>query len=279
MIDWAADNDIKIFTIGLGVSGSTEADLMSYADQTGGTYYPAPTATELTDIYSDIAGELKTSAGVDTTMVTRFENVQVSNVTLPGDEVFRYVYVNGVSTYTVWPNATTSTTDQTADWEDDQNLNFNIGTIQLGEVWEATFRLMVLTLLTLPHTYITAVPNITDTGMTQTTLDISNLHCTKEGTITDFLPIEWNIAYTGGYTVTEKIYYSNDDGDSWILFDTNYVTSAVMVDYANLDVRSLPFGEYLIRVDAEAPDTPYDREQLVAPITVGSQGKAYIKLE
>jgi len=300
-ITWASDNDIKIFAIGLGVTSTTRSYLQSYADQTEGKYYDAPTAAQLSGIYTDIAGELKTSAGVNTAMVTKFDNVNVSGVSYPGSDVFKYVYLNGISTYTVWPNGTSSSSDQTADWNDDQNLNFNIGEIKLGEMWESTFRLHVLkdgnidvfgtgstlsfvggagpSTLTLPHTFITAVPNLSETGLTQTTLDISNLRCTKEGTITDFLPVEWNLAYTGSYWVIEKVYYSNDAGHTWILFDTNNVTSAVVVDYANLDVRSLPIGEYLIRVDAEAPDTPFDREILVAPVTVGSQGKAYIKLE
>lgn len=302
---YGRNNNIRIYSVSFGsdiTPGSvTWNTLETLSNATGAKHYHAATGSDLLDMYTKIAGELMTSAGVNTTMMNSFQNVQVNNVSMPGSGVFRYEYVDGVSTRIVWPNATVSTIDQTSDWNDDQRLNFTIGEIKLGETWETTYRLRVLrdgnidvfgdtstlsfvggagpSTLTLPHTFITAIPNLNNTGVNQTALDISNLHCTKSGVITDFIPLEWNIAYTGDQTVTERVSYSTDGGYMWTLFDTNYITSATMTDYSNLDVRSLPAGEYLIRVDASAPDAADDREILLAPITVGTQGRAYIKLE
>jgi hypothetical protein len=302
---YAMDNDIRVYSISFG-SGITQGSvtwntLETLSNATGGKHYHAATGSDLTEMYTKIAGELFTSASVNTTMMTKLENVEVNGVSVPGGEVFEYQYLDDVSTRISWPNGTATTLDQTSDWEDDHNLNFNIGEIKLGETWEGTFRLKVLkdgnidvfgdtstlsfvggagpSTLTLPHTFITAIPDLINTGMNQLALDISNLHCTKAGVITDFMPLEWNIAYSGDSTVTEKVSYSSDGGNSWTLFDTNYVTKAILVDHANLDVRSLPAGSYIIRVDASAPDAPNDRETMLTPVTVGAQGKAYIKLE
>ncbi len=302
---YARDNNIRVYSISFG-SGITPGSvtwntLETLSNATGAKHYHAATGSDLLDMYTKIAGELFTSASVNTTMMTKLENVKVNDVSVPGGDVFQYIYLDGVSTKISWPNSTVNTLDQTSDWNDDHNLNFNIGEIKLGEMWEATFRLKVLkdgnidvfgdtstlsfvggagpSTLTLPHTFITAIPDLNNMGMNQMALDISNLRCTKAGVITDFMPLEWNIAYSGDSTVTEKVSYSSDGGNTWTVFDTNYVTKAAVVDYSNLDVRSLPPGSYLIRVDASAPDAPNDRETLLAPVTVGAQGKAYIKLE
>jgi len=306
VVTFAKVNGIKIFTVGLG-SGINAAELRAYANETGGKYYYAPNASQLTQIYIDIAGELMTSAGVNTTMMNKFENVQVNNVSMPGADVFKYIYDSSASTRIAWQNgtvnggATPPAVDQSGDWNDDHNLNFTIGEIKLGEMWECTFRLQVLkdgnidvfgdnsilsfngavgpSTLPLPHTFITSVPNLNSTGMNQSVLDISNLHTTAPGVIKDFIPLEWQINYNGNGTVTERISYSNTGGTMWVPFDLNFVNKSVFTDHSSLDVRLLPPGEYWIRVDATAPDAPSDRETTMAPITVGTAGRAYIKLE
>jgi hypothetical protein len=136
-------------------------------------------------------------------------------------------------------------------------------------------------ILKLPQTWVTIIPNLTNTGINSTTLDVSNLHSTAPGVIKDFIPLEWQINYNGNMTATERISYSKDDEGEpkWVVFDTNYITKGVLNDYSSLDVRLLPPGEYWIRVDASAPDAPNDREEILAPITVGTAGRSYIKLE
>jgi hypothetical protein len=233
-------------------------------------------------------------------MDLKFEKVSLNNISVPGDKVFNYVYLDGVSTH-ITNNTYDGTIDQTADWNDDHNLYFDIGTVHLQETWRGTFRLRAINAtggnvnifgpgstisfnnneanLTLPQTWVTIIPNLTNIGMNYTLLDVSNLHSTAPGVIKDFIPLEWTIAYDGNATVTEVISYSNDGGYHYVPFDTNFVTNGVFTDYSSLDVRMLPPGEYLIRVDATAPGAPDDHEIIAAPITVGTAGRAYIKLE
>jgi uncharacterized protein YegL len=60
----AADNDIKIYTIGLG-NAVDEQLLTHIAETTGGKYYPAPTPEYLEGIYYDIRTQTMNIAGMD----------------------------------------------------------------------------------------------------------------------------------------------------------------------------------------------------------------------
>jgi hypothetical protein len=60
----AAENNIKVYTIGLG-SGADEDLLTDVADITGGKYYPAPTPEYLEGIYHDIRTQTLNIAGMD----------------------------------------------------------------------------------------------------------------------------------------------------------------------------------------------------------------------
>jgi hypothetical protein len=301
---YAADNNIRVYSISFGtgipVGSSTWKTLEILSNATKAKHYHAASGSDLMDMYTLIAGELKTSAGVNTTMDLKFENVSLNNITVPGDKVFDYVYLDGVSTH-ITNNTYDGTVDQTTDWTDDHNLYFDIGTVHLQETWRGTFRLKAINStggnvnifgpgstisfnnneanLTLPQTWVTIIPNLTNIGMNYTLLDVSNLHSTAPGVIKDFIPLEWTIAYDGNATVTEVISYSNDGGYHFVPFDTNFVTNGVFTDYSSLDVRMLPPGEYWIRVDATAPGAPDDHDITLTPITVGTAGRAYIKLE
>jgi hypothetical protein len=204
-----------------------------------------------------------------------------------------FPYYDG--TYTTYPYSY----DQTNAWST-STLNFNVGNISINQTWETKFRFRVNStgiielfgpgsklvfnngeqVLEMPRIYITAVQNLTNYGINATILDISNLHSTTNETIKDFIPLEWNIHYDGNQMVMERISYSYDGGLTWVPFNTHYVTKSTLTDYSSLDIRLLPPGQYLIRVDASAPDAPSDRETIMAPgITVGTKGRTYIKLE
>ncbi len=328
---YANANSIKIYSIGYAanISAGGKNTLRILAEATGGKYFDG-SSSNIADIYKTIAGDLKEMAGVNTQMNLSFQNVNVTynNVTtqVPGQEVFDYTYLIGVSTWvTSWnatmtplpdqvpkppypdvlPNFGSYTTypysfNQRDEWLSTSSLKFNAGNISINQTWETKFRFRVdkpgniqifgpgskivfnngEQTLDLPATYISAVLNLTSSGLNATTLDIFNLHSTASGVITDSIPLEWHIAYGGNQTVTERISYSNDGGNTWVLFDTNYVDKSVTIDHSSLDVRMLPPGEYYIRVDATAPDAPSDRETIMAPgIPVGTGGRAYIKLE
>ncbi|MHC1626267.1 MAG: Ig-like domain-containing protein [Methanoculleaceae archaeon] len=300
VIRWAADNQIPIYTIGLGddVDG---ASLRSYADETGGTYYYAPAGAELAEIYTTIAGELRKEAAVNATMDISFATVKVNDQTLAGSDLLCYVWSPPDSTHIRSWNGTAvirdEVIDQTADWQEDSTLSFDVGTISLGQIWETTIAFRVTHTgnielfgwgshiifnegedeLQLPTAFVTVVANRTDIGLNYTTLDIHNLRCTGNEPFTEFLPVEWDISYNGTEKVREEIAWSADGGRSWTTFDIRYTTADH--DETALDLRGLPSGEYLIRVVATTPDSPGDTERLAAPVRVGQTEGAYIILE
>jgi len=310
---YAKENNIKLYTISF--ASTLDADcidaLTVAADATGGFYQHAPDGSELEEIYKKIAGELKTEAGANTTMDLVFDNVKVNNITVPGADVFEYQYVPDESTLITSRNETFDplpadppyprTIDQTIDWNDNHNLHFDVGTINLGQTWEATFRLKAkmegninifgpgssITFnngsasLALPDTYVTARSDRNSSGVESQILDVSSLICTETGQIIDFVPLEWNLTYLGTQNVTEYVSYSNDGGFNWIRFSTNKMhapSGFVGLHNVSLDIRDLPSGDYLIRVRAEASDAPSDQEDLPSPIRIGLDG-IYIKIE
>ncbi|MFY9799898.1 MAG: invasin domain 3-containing protein [Methanoregula sp.] len=305
---YAKNNSIRIYSIAFGnqiTSGGkmtlrTLAEGTVLADGTHGTYYEA-SATDIADVYKAIAGELIDNAGVNTTMTSDFENVNVTGVTMPGDQVFDYVYHPSDSTKITWQNGTQTVINQSDDWAADNKLDFNIGTIKVGQFWNATFRLRVnqsglidvfsnnsivsfnggTETLHLPQTFITVVPKLNVTVIGVKTITLTNLTVTEPGEIKALLPIMWNTNYTGNSTITEKVYYSIDDGP-WVLFEikTHDYNPATMeyVNYAQLDVTKLPPGGYRIRVYATAVDAP-DTNAVTDVKLVGGKGKTFIKLE
>ena len=86
------------------------------SDATGGFYKYAPTETDLENVYQEIAEDLKDTAGVNATMTADFENINVTNFEMPGDQVFDYVYHPTDSTKINWQDGITNVTDQSADW-------------------------------------------------------------------------------------------------------------------------------------------------------------------
>jgi hypothetical protein len=311
MATYAQNNNIRIYSIAFAqdISTTGKSTLQTLATTTGGTYYEAPTADDLTAIYTEIAGELKTEAGVDTAMDISFENVEVNGIQTPGDDVFAYHYLPGISTnISSWIDNETGcyqvvsphTEDQTADWEADQILHFDIGTVRLNQTWTASYTLKVLkegninifgpgslitfnggaSSLTLPDTFITAVPDLNSTGLNSSALAVHDLDRDGSGSVTDFLPLIWTLNYTGEETVTQRLYYSTDEKHTWTRFATlTAVAPGNVTQTASLDVRELPAGYYWIRVRATAPDAPDDMDELMAPILVGSAETPKIKLE
>jgi len=304
VITWAKNSNITIYTIALG-SDPSQTELQAYANETGGKFYAAPTADQLATIYSTIAGELKADAGVNTTLLADFENVNITGITIPGDQVYDYIPNSTSSTRIVWQDGVTNVTNQSADWNLDNKLDFTIGTIRVGETWEATFRLKVkqsgsidvfganslvsfnggTSTLTLPHTFLTVVPSLNATGIGSNSITLSNLLVTESGEIKSLLPVMWNSTYTGNKTLTEQIYYSIDSGP-WVLFDIKThpypyganATTTEYVDYAQLDVTKLPPGGYKIKIYATAPDAP-DAVSETEFKTIGGQGKIFLRLE
>jgi hypothetical protein len=304
---YAKNNGIRIYSIAFAnsMSAGGKQTLETLALATGGKYYTA-SATDITDVYKQIAGDLKEEAGVDTTMVVDQESINVTGVPTPGKQVFTYLYHPTYSTRTGWQDGVVNVTNQTADWADDNKLGFTIGTIKVGQTWNTTFRLKAnqsgsidvfgsnsklsfnggVSTLTLPHTFLTVIPQLNMTTFGAKTLTLSNLSLTETGEITTTLPLTWNTSYTGNKTIIERVSYSIDNGP-YVLFDTiahpypfapDIVSATEYVDHAQLDVRKLPPGGYKIMVYATASDSPDDC-LITDAIRVGGTGKTYIKLE
>lgn len=306
---YAANNQIRLYSISFVQMPGTNSKnaLINMANSTGAFYQHAPDQTALETLYKQIAEDLKDNAGVNTTMTVDFENVNVTGVTMPGDQVFDYVYHPNASTKINWQNGTTTVPaiNQSDDWAADNKLDFNVGTIKVGQSWNATFRMRVnqsgmidvfgknstvsfnggSETLKLPQTFITVVPKLTPTVIGVNTIILSDPLITEPGEIKVLLPVMWNTTYTGNKTMTEQVYYSINDGP-WVLFDTKThtypyganLTTTKYVDYAQLDVKKLPPGGYKIKIFATAPDAP-DAIAVTDYKTVGGQGKIYLKLE
>ncbi|MCK9318582.1 MAG: hypothetical protein PHT97_08010, partial [Methanoculleus sp.] len=115
------------------------------------------------------------------------------------------------------------------------------------------------------------------TGMDFQGLNISNLHVT--GGVTDFLPVAWDLNYTGLETATEDVFYSNDNNFTWVKFNSLSATNTTTSGNATLDVRNLPAGYYTITVYGYAPDTGDATAMLVQEVTGGAGKSAYIRIQ
>jgi len=285
VITYANNNHIRIFTIALG-NGPNHDELQSYADDTGGEFYSATAGDDLSSIYEDIAEELQSVAGVDTSMDVCFDNVEVTNVTVrDGKDVFSYEYIDGSSTLLNKYNDTVGTIDgyphtidQTSNWNENTSLSFSqddIGTIYVNGTWEGTFSLNVSmagninifggdsvisfngtdgeSTISLPDTYVTAVEDINTTGIDYKNLDISGL--TNTSVDVDSLHLKWDINYTGEDTATQECWYWNEDGKSaQVRFDIKTSGPGVGNETTTLPLADLRDGTYRIWIKGMAPD-------------------------
>ena len=320
---YATNNDVTIYSIafGDGLSSGGVLTLQTLAESTGGTYYHAPTGDDLAAIYSEIAGDLKTEAGVNTVMDVKFENIELNNVTQfndPSDPILEYEYENGLSTVVRSWNATGSegmpnvmgplTLDQRDDWDANRSLNFDsgdIGTIHLNQTWQAVFRLNVskpgnvnifgdsstiffndgADSLALPKTYVTAVENMTATGINFSGLQVYDLECVEAengDVIENYLTMNWNLNYSGHFTATQYLYYRKVDGGIWTNFGEVPPTgplTAPLEHTRKLYVADFPPGNYKLRVSAMAPDAPDSIVETPYEIEIGQGGQYFILLE
>jgi hypothetical protein len=282
VITWAKDNNIKIFTIALG-SEPYQDQLQDYADETGGKAYAAASGLALETIYKDIAGELHTEAGVGTTMDLSFKSIEVNGALIPGLDAMKYVVIPPVSTHEFSYNQTHPVIvnrfyDQTADWTDDQNLHFDVGTIFIGGVWEANFSMKILrdgnikildsnstikfndgSELPLPDTYITARPDDLGHGPMGIGIWVKDVRRTDTGPASDFVDIAWNLTYTGDEaTIREDVEILMEGTSDWSHRLTRFVDRATDKDAMIMEVSSLPSGTWLVRVRASALDAGED---------------------
>jgi len=300
---YAKNSSIRIYSIGYAdsLTSGGRTTLRILAEGSGGKYYDA-SAADIEDVYRAIAGDLKDTAGVNVTSLVDFEKVNVTGWEMNGSEVYTYVYHPTDSTKINWQNGTTNVIDQSIDWAADNKLDFEIGTIKVGQQWNATFRLRVnqsglidvfgknskvsfnggSETLYLPQTFITVVPKLDVLNITSKEIKLKDLVVTEPGEIKVLLPVKWDTTYDGNKTLTERVYYQIDGGP-WVLFDTKThpydLSTTEYTDFAQLDITKLPPGGYLIRVVATASDAPDDTITLADPVNIANRGRTFIKLQ
>ncbi|MDD1661779.1 MAG: VWA domain-containing protein [Methanomicrobiales archaeon] len=290
MSAYAKQYNITIYTIGFAssITSGCRASLIGIANGTvGGMYFPA-TAADLSDIYTRIAGSLKDTAGVNTTMDLSFQNVMVEKDIIPGDEVYEYRYIDGRSTLVNYWNVSGNfpgyprTVDSTSQWNTTRNLSFNIGTIRLGESWQSTVSLRVLKegtikvlgagsvintqgaskVLTIPDTFITALPNTSAFPLqTAARLQVRSLTVTNPGSKT-YADLKWNLVYNGMYPVSENVMIAPYGTEDWIRLPTKETPNTTVWDTASLNIDNLPEGCYTIQIDGAAFDANEDSDSI-----------------
>ena len=242
-------------------------------------------------------------------------NSTTYNGTMTGGQVFDYVsinaglpgeYINHTKgsvdpdgrTSIIWTDGNQSVVDQSDDWTAANNyqLKFNIGTIRIDETWETTFRLNVTKegliqlfgpgskisyngdegKLTLPATYINALNASTPIGLGNGTLALTNL--VVPGTVTDSIPVQWTISYSGFATATETISSSYNNGP-WAIFGTRNIgpTSGDVIEYAQMNVQGVNGGTYRIKVRADTPDA--GSKELISGTIIVEKSGATLRLE
>jgi hypothetical protein len=304
---YAKDKNVRIYTIGFSANANdfdpkAITAMQILANNTGGFYSYAPDGATLSQIYTKIAGDLKTAAGVNTGMTTDFQNVTVNNASVSGAQAFDYVYNPSASTRIVWQDGNINVTNQSNDWAADNKLDFNIGTIQLGQTWQATFRLKskmsgIIDIfgmnskitfnngsdtLTLPHTFLTVVPNLSGTGFGVSTISVAG-QCSLSNQNMAIVPISWLTTYTGGpTTIFDEVSYIDDTGAHKKFYTDNYlVTGSTMTPgRTTFDMKTVPYNKYYnIEVRTFTSNNAEDVKVPCSGVIYNTTGKQFIKLQ
>ncbi len=317
MTNYAIDSGIRLYMISLGSSLDTTTAIpamKTMANASGGFYQNAPTGADLAAIYTKIAGDLQTTAGVNTGMNLKYDQIQVNYVMEPNtgnNQTLQYVPAPGISTFedSYWVTNGThlptypTTIDQTGNWSGNpRQLVFNAGTIYLNQVWEAKYLLKVMQTgninifgpnstisfnagsqtISLPDTYVSSVPNMTNTNVTTYILKYTNVTQSGDsssGSQNPFITFNINSTYTGTMSVTEDYYIITSD------LQKHQVGSRVLTPAEANQPRTftilaaaLPLGPIQFSAVMNVPDAPGPIKSPPVPINIPSSNKVYINL-
>ncbi len=232
------DEQVRVYTIGFSADLAPRVvqDITILSEATGGSYVWAGNEEDLTAVYTQIAGELITEAGVNTTLHLSHDNIEINMTVYQGGDLFEYLPETTVSHYNtkggeiIWVEGYPKEIDQTADWlgitPPPYTLSFDIGTIYLHDLWKAEYQLRIIKdgtfevfgpaasvnfegdTLTLPTTLISVIPPIDVIGLDQPELEVKNLRTTEPSPVTDILPLAWDLTYGGSDRVTQLVRYT-----------------------------------------------------------------------
>ncbi|MCP1662970.1 MAG: VWA domain-containing protein [Methanocalculus sp. MSAO_Arc1] len=322
LLAYANEHDVRIYTVMLAADESSNTYQLSanFSEATGGRAFNAQNYMDLMEAYLQITEELSYEAGVNTTIDLSHENVKVNQADHPGGDVFEYVPQTVITNRYYNGTVTRTELDQTDDWRGitppaanapAHSLFFDIGTIYLGQVWEARYQLRVLQEGTielfdprsavsfedapedgqqLQTVYINALPGIEEIKLQDLPLRINNLRSTASQSVTDILPITWEITYGGDDDATQHIQYTivdpivfqrfNYAGPyDWQTATTLTTPGPVVGQKMTRDINVADrHGVCLIRIRASAPGTPDDTAWMHVPVGRAS-AESFIKIE
>ena len=192
--------------------------------------------------------------------------------------------------------------DQSAEWTSNNKLNFTIGTMKVGDTWQATFRLKVKKsgtidmfgdnsvlifnnsgvkeTLTLPHTWLTVTPELPSSFELQQ-IDVIG-QCSVASLNKAILPVTWYTSYTGGATdIYEEVNYIDETGAHVPFHTASYhVTGDSYTSRSTtFDMNTVPKGQhYDIEVRVYTTNA---QDSAIACGGTGydTSGKTFIKLE
>jgi hypothetical protein len=280
MAAYAKANNIRIYTIGYGadISDGGRTTLEQLATSTGGKYFYALTGDDLTSFYTQIAGALKDTAGVNTNLAMDFSGVEVNSaVVKPGSSVLQYTFIPGKSTW-VTPPSTIGPAyqlDNTADWAAGR-LNVQLGTIKVNQEFVVNFTMKVLKdgnikivnsgnsrvnfddntgYVPVPDTYITALPTGKDKGLGVPKLEIRNLVRTNDASNRDQADLAWEISYDGKDSqITEEIEVAPVNSEAYSYKGTIYASKDDTSDTYAMSISDLAPGTYKAKVTGYVTD-------------------------
>lgn len=298
----AKNQKMTIYAIGFSTLGYNDFTFFKPLASSSSTFYDESNDAgykNLPGVFTDILGKVQNTAAVNATMNLNFQNIKVTynnaTTTESGADYLDYVYDSTASTKITDPYGNTSFINQTPEWVTNHTLTFNVGTITVGQTWTTTFRMRVLrpgnievignNSALLFNTgesenfgggTISGQLNNGNTGISTPEIQVSNLQ-SQITTITDFVPLQWNITYTGNQTIYESIYYSTDNLN-WMQASEKTIPAGNQTDTSSLDVRNLPSGIYHIKVLANAYDVQQPSSDSIV-VQLGDPAKHYIQLE
>ena len=294
MADYAKANNVRIYTIGYAatISDGGRDTLQQLATLTGGKYYYALTGNDLATFYTDIAGALKDTAGVNTNLALDFTSVDVNGIPVkPGTSVLQYKLIQGRSTWITAPTGIGYQLDNSNDWKTGK-LTIPLGTIKVNQEYIVNFTVTGLRdgnvkilnstssrvnfndnqgYVPVPDTYITALPTGTDKGMAAPKLAITNLMRTNPDSDRDDAVLSWQISYDGkDPQIMEQLEVAPLNSEAYAYRGTTYASNSDTSGSYSMSISDLTPGTYKARVTGYVDDasSSFNITQFSIPMNV-----------